>query len=75
VQFELLIACLLPLGLVGYLFYVMKQTASQDDAVVAGVLVSEMVSEHPRLLGPPTKVLQLPKAESSDTTHKGRRRS
>jgi len=57
--------CLLPLVLAGYLIYAMKHTASQDDAVVAELLVTELVSEHPLLLGPPpTQQALLPKAEA-----------
>ena len=52
-QVGLVLACLLPLVLAGYLVYTMKHTASQDDAVVAELLIGELVSEHPMLLGPP----------------------
>ncbi len=66
VQAGLFLACLLPLVLAGYLVYAMRHTASQDDAVVAELLVSELVSERPMLLGRPTKPALLPKAESSE---------
>jgi len=62
-QVGLCLASLLPLVLAGYLVYAMKHTPSQDDAVVAELLVTELVSEKPLLLGPPTQQL-LPDAEN-----------
>jgi hypothetical protein len=64
----LYIACLLPLVLAGYLVYAMRHTASQDDAIVAEFLVTDIAAEHPLLLEPPTlEPLQLPKAEVAAT--------
>jgi len=65
-QVGLCLACLLPLVLAGYLVFTMKQTAKDDDAAVAELLVTELVSEKPLLLGPPTQQL-LPEAENADT--------
>ncbi len=66
VQFGLLLACLLPLVLAGYMVYTLRHTASQDDAVVAEFLVADLVAEHPLLLGPPTQPALLPNAENSE---------
>jgi hypothetical protein len=68
IQVGLCVACLLPLVLAGYLVHSMKHTASQDDAVVTELLVAELVSEHPLLLGPPKspEPLQLPKPETAE---------
>jgi small-conductance mechanosensitive channel len=63
VQVGLYLACLLPLVLAGYLVYSMRHTASQDDAAVTEFLVTDIVAEHPLLLGPPTQKALLPKAE------------
>jgi hypothetical protein len=38
------LACLLPLVLAGYLVHAMKQTISQDDAVVTEFLVADLAS-------------------------------
>lgn len=53
-QVGLYIACLLPLILAGYLVWAMRHTSSQDDAIVTEFLVTEIVAEHPLLLGLPT---------------------
>lgn len=66
-QVGLYVACLLPLVLAGYLVYAMRYTASQDDAIVAEFLVTDIVAEHPLLLGPRPEPLQLPKAEIAAT--------
>jgi hypothetical protein len=68
IQVGLCLACLLPLVLAGYVVYSMKHTTSQDDAVVTELLVAELVSEHPLLLGPPKspEPLQLPKPETAE---------
>jgi hypothetical protein len=67
IQVGLYIACLLPLVLAGYLVYAMRHTASQDDAIVAEFLVTDIAAEHPLLLGPPTspEPLQLPEPEDA----------
>lgn len=68
VQVGLWLACLLPLVLAGYLVYAMRHTAGQDDAFVTEFLVTDLVAEHPLLLGPPTSTepLQLPKPETAE---------
>lgn len=66
IQVGLYVACLLPLVLAGYLVWAMRHTASQDDAIVAEFLVTDIAAEHP-LLGPPPspEPLQLPKPEDA----------
>ncbi len=66
VQVGLVLACLLPLVLAGYLVYAMKHTVSHDDAIVTEFLVADLVSEHPLLLGPPTQPRLLPQTEDSE---------
>ena len=64
-QVGLVVACLLPLMLAGYLVYAMKNTTSQDDAAVTEFLVTELAAEQPLLLGPPGQAL-LPKTEKAE---------
>lgn len=66
VQVGLILACLLPLVLAGYLVHAMKHAVSQDTAIVTEFLVADLVSEHPLLLGPPTQPRLLPQAEDSE---------
>ena len=67
IQVGLWLACLLPLILAGYLVYAMRHSPSQDDAIVAEFLITDIAAEHPLLLGPPTspEPLQLPKPEKA----------
>ena len=53
-QVGLILACLAPLALCGYLLYVLRHTGDDDEAVTE-LLVEELTSERPRLLlpGPP----------------------
>jgi hypothetical protein len=46
-----ILACLLPLALAGYLLYCFRD--QKEDQLVTEILVQEMVSEHPTLLPPP----------------------
>jgi len=61
------LACLLPLVIAGYLVWTTRHTADQDDAIVAELLVTELVSEHPMRLGP-TQAPLLAKAEEASPT-------
>jgi hypothetical protein len=45
----LVLACLAPLGLAGYLIYVMRHSSADDDTVTQ-LLIEELVAEWPRLL-------------------------
>ena len=47
----LVLACLIPLALAGYLLYCLRD--QKDDPVVAELLIEEMISEQPTLLPPP----------------------
>lgn len=47
----LVLACLIPLALAGYLLYCLR--SQQDDPVVTELLIEEMTSEQPTLLPPP----------------------
>lgn len=48
-QVGMILACLLPLGLCGYLLYVMRHS-SEADAAVTELLIEEIVAEEPRFL-------------------------
>lgn len=51
----------------GYLVYAMRHSPSQDDAIVAEFLVTDVAAKHPSLLGPlPTEPLQLPEPENAE---------
>lgn len=47
----LILACLVPLALAGYLLYCLRDRS--DDQVVSEILIEELVSEHPVLLPSP----------------------
>ena len=72
VQIGTVLATLLPLLLAGYLVWAMRHNAGEDDAVVAEMLVSELVSEHPRLLAPePIRLPAPPAAAIGEDVHEG----
>ncbi len=54
-QVGLILACLLPLVLCGYLLYVLRHTGD-DDAAVTELLIQEIVADHPRFLPVPGPV-------------------
>ncbi|MEK6238950.1 MAG: hypothetical protein N2C14_29905, partial [Planctomycetales bacterium] len=45
----LLLACLAPLGLAGYLFFTVHR-ATADEGAINEILVLDLASDHPRLL-------------------------
>ena len=51
-QIGLVLACLLPLGLCGYLLYVLRHSGD-DDAAVTELLIEEIVADEPRFLPVP----------------------
>jgi hypothetical protein len=68
-QVGLYAACLLPLVLAGYMVWATRPSASQDDAIVSELLVTELAAEHPLLLAPPEKQpLQLQQGEDAEPT-------
>ena len=64
-QVGMLVACLTPLLLAAYLIHTLRY-ASDDDADLAELLVTEFAAEQPRLL-PQIDRPMLPGANSSDT--------
>jgi hypothetical protein len=65
-QIGICIACLLPLVLAGYPIYATKHAASEDDAIVAEFLVTDLTGSKSLLLPPPEKPL-LPHLDQAET--------
>ncbi len=62
----LVLACLLPLVLCGYLLYVLRDSGTEDEAVTE-LLIEELVADRPRLLPPSRPPPALQEQPAGDT--------